>query len=137
MLDCCQRVFRRDDQHEAVGAKRQGLETGDLHGGGDDPDIRGAVGYGGDDLVTEPLLQIDVHLRVGSEEIAERFGQELGQRIGIRQQTNLSLDALGILRELAVHALRLLQQHARVMNEGAAGRRRLHTLALAVQQGSS
>ncbi len=72
---------------------------------------------------------------MGGEEIAERLRQEFGQRIGIGQEANLPLDAFGILRELAVHALCLLQQHARVMNEGAARRRRLHTLALAVQQG--
>ena len=104
-----QRVPRRDNQHETVGAKRQGFKTGDLHCGGDDSDIRGAVGDGSDDLVTEPLLQIDVHLRVGGEEIAERLRQEFGQRVGVGQQANLSLDALGILRQLAVRALCLLQ----------------------------
>src|SRR5580692_3454351 len=71
--------------------------------------IRPTVGNGGDDLVTQPLLQIDVHLRMGGEEIAEWLRQEFGQRIGVGQQANLSLDALGILRQLGVHALCLLQ----------------------------
>jgi len=99
----------RDDEHEPICAKRQGFQPCDLHGAGDDADIRGALGDGGDDFVAQPLLQIDVHLRVGGKEIAERFRQEFGQRIGIGHQTNLSFDALGILRELTMHSFRLLQ----------------------------
>ena len=73
-------------------------------------------------------------LRMGGEKVAERLRQEFGQRIGIGQQPDLALDALGILRQFAVHALGLLQQQARMMDESAARRRRLHALALAVQQ---
>jgi len=38
------------------------------------------------------------------------------------------------LRELAVHSLRLLQQEARMMHEGAASWCRLHALTLTMQQ---
>ncbi len=86
------------------------FKTRDLDRGRDNSDIRRTICDGSDDLVAEPFLQIDVHLRMRHQEVAERLGQKFGQRIGIGQQPNLSLDALGILRKFAVHPLRLLQQ---------------------------
>ena len=71
-------MVRRDHEHEPVDAEWQHLETGYLDGAGDDPDIGGAVGNGGDDLVAEPLLQVNVDLRMGGEEGAQRLGQEFG-----------------------------------------------------------
>ena len=90
--DRAQRVLRRDDEHEPIGAKRQGLQPGYLHCSGDNADIRRAVGDGGDDLVTEPFLQVDVHLRMGGEEIAERLREKFGQRVGVGQQPDLPFD---------------------------------------------
>ena len=71
---------------------------------------------------------------MGGKKGAERLGQEFGQRIGIGQQPHLPADALGILREVAMHALGLLQQDAGVLDQGAPGRGRLYALPLAVQQ---
>ena len=78
--------------------------------------------------------KIDVDLRMGGEKGAERLGQKFGQRIGIGHQPHLPAQALGIFGKLAVHPLGLLQQQPRVVKRGAAGRCRLHALALAVQQ---
>ena len=113
-------MLRCDDQHEAVGAERQGFETGHLYRAGDDADIRSAVGDRGDDLVAEPLLQVDIDLRMRGEKVAERLGQEFRQRVGIGHQADLALDALGILRQIAMHSLGLLQQQPGVMDERAA-----------------
>ena len=61
---------RGDHQHEAVGAKRLGLQTCGIDGSGDDADITGPLGDQPDDLVAEPLLKINAHLRVGGQKRA-------------------------------------------------------------------
>ena len=130
-------MTRGDREHEAVGAERQGFEPGGLDHAGDDADIGGAVGDRGDDLVAEPLFQIDVDLRMGGEKRAQRLGQEFGQRIGVGQQPHLAAEPLGVLVEIAAHALGLLQQDAGVLDQGAPGLGRLHPQPLAVQQGGA
>jgi hypothetical protein len=124
----------RCDEHETIDAERKHFEPGDILGACDDADVRLAVRDGGDDLVAESLFEVDVHLRVRAQEQAQRLGQELGQRVRIRQQPHVSLEAVGVLAELAAHAFGLLQQQARVVNQRAPGRRRLHALAIAVQE---
>ncbi len=132
-----QLVRRSDDEHEPVGAERQGFEAGHLDRAGDDADIGGAVGDGPDDLVAEPLLEIDADLRVCRQKGAQWLGQEFGQGVGIGQQPHLAAHALGILVEIAAHALGLLQHQAGVLDQGAAGLGRLYAEALAVQQGDA
>ena len=127
----------RCDEHEAVDAERKDFQAGHVLGAGDDADVRLPIGDGRDDLVAEALLEIDVDLRVRGEELAERLGQEFGERIGVRHQPDVAFQAVGVLAQLAAHALGLLQQQARVMNERAAGRRRLHALPIAIQQRSA
>ena len=92
------------------------------------------VGHSGDDLVAQALFEIDVDLRVRGEELAERLGQEFGERVRVGQQPDVALQAVGVLAQLAAHALGLLQQQACVVHERAARRRRLHALAIAIQQ---
>src|SRR6185295_7811812 len=60
--------------------------------------------------------------------------QELRERVGVGHQPDVALQAVGVFAQLAAHALSLLQQQACVMDEGAAGRCRLHALPIAVQQ---
>ena len=123
----------REHQHDPVDAKRQHLETGDLDGAGDDPDIGRALGDGSDDFVAEPLLQIYVDLRMGGEEGAQRFGQEFGHRVGIRHQPHLTAQAIGIFGEVAAHTVGLLQQHPGMVKRSSPDLRGVHTLPLAVQ----
>ena len=103
-------MVRRDHEHEPIDTKRQDLEPGHLDRAGDDPDIGTAVGDGPDDLVTEPLLQVDIDLGIGREKGAERLGQKLGQRIGIRHQPYLPAQTIGILGQITAHPFGLLQQ---------------------------
>src|SRR6202521_5131489 len=121
-------MVRRDHENEPVDAERQDLETCYFDCAGDDSDVGRALGDGGENLVAQPILQIDVHLRMRSEKIAERLWQQLGRRIGIGHQPNLALYALRVLRQVAMHSLGLLQQYPRMVSEGAAVRRRLDPL---------
>ena len=131
---CGELVTGRCDEHEPVDAEREYFQAGHVLGAGDDADIRLPVGDSRDDLVAQTLLEIDVDLRVRGEELAERLRQEFGERIGVRHQPDVAFQAVRVLAQLAAHALGLLQQQACVMNERAAGRRRLHALPIAIQQ---
>src|ERR1700730_16411136 len=68
-------MLPRDDEDEPIDAERQHLETGDLDRTRNDPEIRRAVGNGGDDLVAETLLEVHIDLREGGEGGGERIGR--------------------------------------------------------------
>ena len=57
----------RDDQHEPVGAERQGFQTRHHDRAGDDADIGGSIGDRRNDLIAEPFFEIDVDLRMCGE----------------------------------------------------------------------
>ena len=57
----------RDHEHEAVAAERISLERASVDGAGDDAEIGHSFGDQTDDLVTEPLLEVDADMRMGGE----------------------------------------------------------------------
>ena len=63
-------MARRDHQDEPVDAERPDLEAGHLDRAGDDPDIGGTIGDGGDDLVAKSFFEVDVDLRVDTRPAA-------------------------------------------------------------------
>ena len=67
------------------------------------------------------------------KELSE-FGQKLGERIGVREQPDLSGDAIGISTEVFLQTLDLIQHGARVREQGAAGLGWNHALPAARQQ---
>ena len=124
----------RDDDDEAVGAERVGLERAGIDRAGDDADIGDALGDQPDDLVGEPLLEVDADLRMPGEERAQRLGQEFEQRVGVRQHPDLAGAPARIGGELVAQPLDLGQDRARVLEKRAAGRGRRHALAAAGQE---
>ena len=129
-----ERMRRRRDQHEAVDAERQNFQAGDVFGAGDDADVGLAVGDRGDDLVAQALFEIDVHLRMRREEVAQWLGQKFRQRIRVGEQAHVTLEAVGVFAQLAAHPLGLLQQQSRVVHERSARRRRLYALTFPIEQ---
>ena len=101
---------------------------------GDDPDVADALGDQADDLVGEPLLQVDADMRVRGEERAQRLGQELGQRIGVGQHPHLAGEPARIGAEVLAQAFGLRQDGAGMLQQGAAGLGRRDALAAADQQ---
>jgi hypothetical protein len=87
-----------------------------------------------DDLVGEPLLEVDRDLRVRREELAQRLGQEFRERVGVRENSHLPGRAARIGAEVLAQARRLRQHGAGVLQQGAAGGRRRHALAAAHQE---
>ena len=65
-----------------------------------------AFGDQADDLVAQPLFEIDADIRMGGEKRAQRFRQEFGQRIGVGQHPDLA-------GEPAAHRRRDLRAAAR------------------------
>ena len=126
-------VFRHH-QHEAVAAERVGVQAAVVDGAGDDADVAGALGDQADDLVRQPLLQVDADVGIGGEERAQRLGQEFGERVGVRQHPHLAGEPARIGRQVFVEALGLRQDRARVLQQRAPGLRRRDALPSAHQQ---
>ena len=57
----------RNHEHEAVAAERISLKRAGVDGAGDDAEIGHSFGDQTDDLVTEPLLEVDADMRMGGE----------------------------------------------------------------------
>ena len=73
-----ERMVARHHQHEAVLAERIGLERAGIDGAGDDAEVGDAFGDQADDLVAQPLLEIDA-------DVADaRPGTSSAPRAGIR-----------------------------------------------------
>ena len=132
-----ERMVARHHQHEAVAAERIGFERARIHGAGDDAEIGNAFRDQADDLVAEPLLEIDADMRMRRQERAQRLRQEFGERVGVGQHPDLPGDAAGIGAEILAQPLGLPQDGARVLQQRAAGLRRLHALPAAHQQGGA
>ena len=127
-------MILRDHQHEAVAAERIGFERAGIDRAGDDAEIGDAFGDQADDLVAQPLFQIDADIGMSGQERAQRFRQEFRQRIGVRQHPDLPGEAAAIGAEIFMQSLGLAQDGAGVLQQGAAGLRRRHALAAARQQ---
>src|SRR4029078_3727859 len=119
-----ERIACGGHQDEAIDAKRKDFQPGDVFGAGDDADVGLAIGDCGDDLIAQALLEIDVSLGRRGEELAQRLRQEFRERVGVGHQPDVAFQAVGVLAQLAAHALGLLQQQTHVMDERAAGSRR-------------
>ena len=107
-------VLRRH-HHEPVGAERIGLQPADIDGAGDDADVADALGDQADDLIGQPLLQVDIDLRVGGQEQAERLGQEFGQRVGVGEQADLARQTASEGGQVLAHPGRLIEQASGVL----------------------
>ena len=127
-------MIARDHEHEAVAAERIGFEPAGIDGAGDDAEIGDAFGDQADDLVAQPLFQIDADIRMRGKERRQRLGQKLGQRVGVRQHPDLAGQPAAIGAEVLVQSLGLAQDGARMLQQRAAGLRRRHALAAARQQ---
>ena len=128
------RVIARDHQHEPIAAERESFQRAGFDRAGDDADVADALGDQADDLVAEPLLQIHAYVWMRGQERAQRFGQELGERIGIRQNSDLAGHAARIGAEILVQALGPAQDAARMLEQRAAGLGRRHPLPSPHQQ---
>ena len=102
-----ERMVARHHQHEAVAAERIGFERAGIDGAGDDADVGDAFGDQADDLVAQPLLQIDADMGMRGQERAQRLGQEFGQRIGVGQHPDLAGEPAGIGAEVLAQPLGL------------------------------
>ena len=66
------------------------VERAGVDGAGDDAEVGDAFGDQADDLVAQPFFQIDADIRVRGQERAQRFRQELGQRVGVGEDPDLA-----------------------------------------------
>ena len=123
-----ERMVARHHEHEAVAAERIGFERAGVDGAGDDAEIGDAFGDQADDLVAQALFQIDADIRVRGQERAQRFRQELGQRVGVGEDPDLAGEAAAIGAEILVQPLGLPQDRARMLQQRAAGRGRRDAL---------
>ncbi len=116
-----ERMIARDHQHEAILAERIGLERARVDGAGDDAEVGDALGDQADDLVAQPLLEVDADIGMGGQERAQRLRQELGQRVGVGEHPDLAGEPARIGAEVLAQALGLAQDRARVLQQ-ACGR---------------
>ena len=109
-----QRVIVGDHQDETVAAKRIGLQRARIDGSSDNAKIGNALGNQADDLVAQPLLQIDADIRMRGQKRRQRFRQKLRQRIGIGQDTDLTGKAAAVGAEVLMQLLGLTQNRTRM-----------------------
>ena len=114
-------MVARHHQHEAVAAERIGGQPAGIHRAGDDADVADALGDQPDDLVAQPLLEIDADIGMGGQERAQRLGQEFGQGVGVGQHPDLAGEPAGIGAEVLAQPFGLLQHGAGVLQQGPAG----------------
>ena len=129
-----QRVVARDHQHETVVAKRIGLQRARIDGSGDDAEIGNALGDQTDDLVAQPLLQIDADTRMRGQKRRQRFRQKFRQRVGVGQDADLTGKPAAIGAEILMQSLGLTQDRARMLQQGPSGWRRGDALPSAREQ---
>ena len=127
-------VSARHHEDETVAAERIGLEPARVHRARHDADIADPFGDEADDFVAEPLLKVDGDLRMVGQKGAQGLGQELGERVGVGQELDLAGEPARIAAEVLAQALRLRQDGARMLEQGAPGRGRRHALAPAHQE---
>ena len=121
-------------RHEPVLAERVGLQSAGIHRAGDDAEIGGSLRHETDDLVRGPLDDIDADAGMESEVGAQGFRQELGQRVGVRQNLDLADRAAGIGGEIALHPVDPLQQGTGMGEECPPGRRQDDALAAPAEE---
>src|SRR6266852_400450 len=116
-----QRMLARHHQHEAVAAERIGGEPPGVHGAGHDADVADALGDEPDDLVGEPLLEVDAHVGMRREERAQRLGEEFRERIGVGEHLDLAGEPARVSGQVLAQPLGLPQDRARMGEQRAAG----------------
>ena len=127
-------MVARDHQHEPILAEGIGFQRAGIDGAGDDAEIGDPFGDQADDLVAQPLLEVDADIGMRRQERAQRLGQELGQRIGVGEHPDLAGEAARIGAEVLAQPLGLAQDRARMLQQRAAGLGRRHALTSAHQQ---
>ena len=127
-------MVARDHEHETVAAERVGGEPPGIDGSRHDADVGDPFGDQADDLVGQPFLEVDADMGMRGQERAQGLGQELGERIGVRQDADLAGEPARIGPEVFAHPFGLRQDRAGVLQQGAARLRRRHPLAVAHQE---
>ncbi|AZF54989.1 hypothetical protein C4J85_4535 [Pseudomonas sp. R4-34-07] len=117
----CQRMLHGHDQHQRIVVKGQGLQPGAVHRIGDDPQVGRALAQGLGDPQAGQLLQVDIEVGVLAQKIRQSLRQVFAQGRGIAQQAHLAFDAVGVLSQVLLQMLGLLQQQAGVAAQGFAG----------------
>ncbi len=115
-------------QHEPVLPEREGLERAGIDRARQDAEIGRALGHQPDDLLGGALLDLDPDPGMGGQEGRERVGQELGQRVGVRQDPDLPDRAAREHRHLLAQALDARQHLPGMGQERAPGRGRADAL---------
>jgi hypothetical protein len=101
----------------------------------DNADIGDALGNEIDDLVTQPLFEIDADMPVRGEERTQRVGQKFGERVGVGENPHLPGQAVGIDAQVLAQDFRLRQDRAGMLQQRPPGLRRTHPLAATGEQG--
>ena len=114
-------MVARHHQHEAVAAERKRVQAAVVDRAGDDADVAGAFRDQPDDLVAQPLLEIDADVGIGRQERAQRLRQEFGERVGVGQHPHLAGEPARIGREVLLQPLGLRQDAAGVLQQRAPG----------------
>ena len=129
-----ERMVLRHHQHEAIAAERKRMQAAVIDSAGDDADIGRAFRHQPDDLVGQPLLEIDADIGISHQERAQRLGQEFGKRIGVGKHPHLAGEPARVRGQIFLQAFALRQDAARVLKQCAPGLGRHHALAAAHQQ---
>jgi len=124
----------RHHQHETILAERVGRKRAGIDGGGDNAQVGNPFRKQADNLVAEPLLEIDADAGMGGEERAQRLGKKLGERIGVGQNPDLPGETAGIGAQILAQPLCLAQDHACMRKKGATCLCRCDALAAPQQQ---
>ena len=92
-----------------------------------------AFGDQADDLVAQPLLEVDADVGIARQERTQRLRQEFGERVGVGQHPHLAGQPARVGAEVLLQPFGLRQDGARVLQQRAAGLGRRHALAAAHQ----
>ena len=87
-----------------------------------------------DDSRLQLFAQIHADIRVGSQEQRQHTWQELGDRGGVGQDTDMASDALRVFPQVVLQLLGMQQHQAAVVQERLAGRRQRHPTVTSIEQ---
>lgn len=121
-------------QHQAVAAVGNGLQALGAHQAGHDADVGLALRDRADDVVRKAFAQVDIDIGVAQQVAAQDRWQVLPQGRRVGKHPQVSLDAPGVLLQIAPQVLDLAQHRAGMVHKGLARRRERDALAGAVEQ---
>lgn len=114
-----------------------GAQAHGVHMAGHDAQVGPAVAHAAGNVGVGAFLQVDVHPRMGGQELGQQFGQEIRHRRGVGEHAQPPAQAGAKLQQVGAQLLGLAQHGAGVAEEGLARRREPHAARLAVEQGQA